>query len=236
MRETTLSNDELLRHGDRALILAQRLTEWITHAPDLEEDMALANIGLDLLGQARSLYALAGAREGLGRTEDDFAYLRTATDFRNPALVAQPNGDFATTIVRQFLHDAYAIDCWRALADGDDADLAALAAKVVKETAYHLRYSRGWLIRLGDGTEESRRRMVSAVGELWPFVDGLFSPTEAQLRQAFDARVEAAFAEATLSVPAGVSSPAPSARPSPLLVDLLDEMQSLHRAHPGAKW
>ncbi len=235
MGTTLLTNDELLRHADRAMVLAQRLTEWIAHAPDLEEDMALANVGLDLLGQARSLYTLVGVREGAGRTEDDFAYLRSAEEFRNPALVEQANGDFAATIVRQFLHDSYAIEWWSAQVDGADPDVAALAAKVVKETAYHHRYSRGWLVRLGDGTDESHRRMVAAVDARWPFVDGLFAVSDAPLRPAFDDRVARAFAEATLSVPDGVDGTATEG-PSALLVDLLAEMQSLHRAHPGVTW
>ncbi len=236
MGATVLSNDELLRHADRAMVLAQRLTEWIAHAPDLEEDMALANLGLDLLGQARSLYTLAGAREGAGRTEDDFAYLREAREFRNPALVEQPNGDFAATIVRQFLHDAYAIEWWTARVDGPDPDVGALAAKVVKETTYHLRYSRGWLVRLGDGTDESHRRTSAAVDALWPFVGDLFAPSDAALRPGFDDRVAAGFADATVSVPAGAEAFTPATEPSPLLVELLAEMQSLHRAHPGVSW
>jgi ring-1,2-phenylacetyl-CoA epoxidase subunit PaaC len=236
MGTTLLSNDELLRHADRAMILAQRLTEWIAHAPDLEEDMALANLGLDLLGQARSLYTLAGEREGAGRTEDDFAYLRPADDFRSPALVEQPNGDFAATIVRQFLHDAYAIEWWTARVDGPDPAVGALAAKVVKETTYHLRYSRGWLVRLGDGTDESHRRMTAAVEAMWPFVDDLFAASDAALRPNFDDRVAAGFAEATLAVPTDIEAFTPATEPSPLLIELLAEMQSLHRAHPGVSW
>ena len=135
----------VLRQGDRALVLAQRLLEQITHAPEIEEDMALANLALDLIGQARALYSYAGEVEGSGRKEDDFAYWRDQRDFLNPLLVEQPNGDFAHVIVRQFLHDAFALPYWQAMTRSSDETLAALAGKSQKETAYHLRHSRAWV-------------------------------------------------------------------------------------------
>ena len=160
-----------LRQGDRALILAQRLLESITHAPEIEEDMALSNLALDLIGQARALYTYAGELEGpvdgVVRDENHYAYWREQHEFLNPLLVEQPNGDFAQIIVRQFLHDAYALPYWQAMTSSTDETLAALAAKSVKETAYHLRHTRSWVVRLGDGTDESHGRAQAAVDQLW---------------------------------------------------------------------
>ena len=147
----------VLRQGDRALVLAQRLLEQVTHAPEIEEDMALANLALDLIGQARALYTYAGEIEGEGHDEDHFAYWRDQHEFLNPLLVEQPNGDFAHVIVRQFLHDAFALPYWQAMTRSSDATLAALAGKSEKETAYHLRHSRAWVVRLGDGTDGEPR-------------------------------------------------------------------------------
>ncbi len=242
----------VLRHGDRALVLAQRLGEWVAHSPELEEDMALANISLDLLGQARALYTYAGEVEGHGHDEDHFAYWRGPEAFHNPLIVEQPNGDFAHTIARQFLHDAYALAHWEAMRSSSDTTLASLAARAAKETAFHLRHSRGWLVRLGDGTDESHRRMQAGLDAFWPFADEL-APlddeaelraagviTDAGVRAAFDATVAAAIAESTLV--------APEARPvrtggggwdgnhGSELSGLLNELQGLARAHPGASW
>ncbi len=169
----------VLRQGDRALILAQRLLEEITHAPEIEEDMALSNLALDLIGQARGLYTYAGDLEGptvdgTDRDENYFAYWREQHEFLNPLLVEQPNGDFAHVIGRQFLHDAYALPLWQALATSSDETLAALAGKAVKETAYHLRHARSWVVRLGDGTDESQTRMQAAIDHLWRFTGELF--------------------------------------------------------------
>jgi ring-1,2-phenylacetyl-CoA epoxidase subunit PaaC len=147
-----------LRLADTALVLGHRLSEWVGHSPVIEEDLAFGNMGLDLIGQARSLYSYAGEIEGKGRDEDALAYLRDAPDYRNILLVEQPNGDFAATMVRQLLYAAFAHPYFEALARSKDAMLAAIAAKAVKEMAYHLRHSAEWIIRLGDGTEESHRR------------------------------------------------------------------------------
>src|SRR5437764_8380770 len=158
-----------LRLADNALILGHRLSEWCGHAPVLEEDLALANMGLDLIGQARSLYAYAGEIEGRGRDEDALAYLRDAREYRNILLVEQPNGDFAVTMVRQLLYVAFAHPHALALTTSKDPMLAAIAAKSVKELAYHVRHSAEWVIRLGDGPNESRRRAQDAIEELWPY-------------------------------------------------------------------
>ncbi|HWL41448.1 MAG TPA: 1,2-phenylacetyl-CoA epoxidase subunit PaaC [Ilumatobacter sp.] len=214
----------LLRHGDRALILAQRLLEQITHAPEIEEDMALANLALDLLGQARVLYTLAGEVEGGGHDEDHFAYWRDAAEFTNPVLVEQPNTDFAHVIVRQYLHDEFALAFWQAA--GWD-----VAAKAVKETTYHRRHSRAWLVRLGDGTPESHRRAQAALDTLWPYVDELFAGAD-QLRPAWDVAVAATLAEATLAVPQML----PAEPIHEHLESILAELQVTARAHPGATW
>src|ERR1700761_470049 len=156
-----------LRRADDALILGHRVSEWCGHAPMLEEDMALSNIALDLLGQARALYGYAAEVEGIGNDEDKLAYLRDVRQYRNLLLAEQPNGDFARTMVRQFFYSAFADLYWRAMMESSDATLAAIAAKSEKETAYHLRHSSEWIVRLGDGTEESRRRTQTAIDDLW---------------------------------------------------------------------
>src|SRR6476660_4133700 len=163
-----------LRRADDALILGHRLSEWCGHAPMLEEDMALANMGLDLLGQARELYGYAARVEGRGNDEDKFAYLRDVRQYRNLLLLEQPNGDFAHTMVRQFFYAAFADLYWRAMMKSADATLAAIAAKSEKESAYHLRHSSEWLVRLGDGTDESHRRLQLAIDDLWAFTGEMF--------------------------------------------------------------
>jgi len=224
---TDLAHDlaHILRHGDRALVLAQRLLEQITHAPEIEEDMALANLALDLLGQARTLYTLAGEIEGAGHDEDHFAYWRGPDEFAHPWLVEQPNIDFAHVIVRQYLHDEYALRFWQ-------ASPWEVAGKAVKETTYHLRHSRSWVLRLGDGTDESHRRAHAALDALWPYVDGLFTPAD-EFRADYDAAVAATLAEATLGVPADT---APPPGPTRHIESLLAELQGTARAHPGATW
>jgi ring-1,2-phenylacetyl-CoA epoxidase subunit PaaC len=242
----------VLRQGDRALVLAQRLLEQITHAPEIEEDMALANLALDLIGQARALYSYAGEIDGSGRDDDDFAYWRDQQDFVNPLLVEQPNGDFAQLIVRQFLHDAFALPYWQAMTRSSDARLAALAGKSQKETAYHLRHSRAWVVRLGDGTAESHARAQAAVEALWRFTGELFEADEveetlvpagvaadpAELAGRWRATVEDALREATLEIPAGATmqSGGRVGRHSEGFSYLLGEMQVVARAHPGATW
>jgi ring-1,2-phenylacetyl-CoA epoxidase subunit PaaC len=239
------------RHADRCLVLSHRLQQCITHAPQLEEELALANIALDLLGQARALYSYAASRLGDGLTEDDLAFLRTADEFANPTLVEQPNTDFAAVMVRQLLHDLWALQLWQALTDSPDELLAGVAGKAVKETSYHVRHASEWVVAMGDSTEEAHRRSQSALDALWPHVGGLFvdDPVTAQLagqgivphpaglRPAWDARVDAVLAEATLTRP---NTAATDRRDQPAHSDhfaaLVDEMQQLHRSFPGAQW
>jgi ring-1,2-phenylacetyl-CoA epoxidase subunit PaaC len=241
-----------LRTGDDALVLGQRLGEWCGKAPALELDLALANFGLDLIGQATFLLGYAGELEGLGRDADRLAFHRDVMDFSNCLLVEQPNGDFARTIARQFLFSAWRAPLFEALCGSSDATLAAVAGKAVKETAYHLRFSREWVVRLGDGTEDSRRRLVDGLDWCWRFVDELFEPDEvtdilaaanvapdpASLRARFDAEVDAALADGGLDRPASrrpvVGGRA--GRHSEHLGHLLAEMQFLPRAYPDARW
>src|SRR6516225_6828230 len=169
-----------LRRADDALVLGHRLSEWCGHAPALEEDMALANIALDLLGQARTLYSYAAEVEGKGNDEDKFAYLRDVRQYRNLLLAEQPNSDFAHTLVRQFFYSAFADLYWRAMMQSRNPTLAAIAAKSEKESAYHLRHSSEWVIRLGDGTDESHRRAQAAVDDLWAFTGEMFESDEAE--------------------------------------------------------
>jgi ring-1,2-phenylacetyl-CoA epoxidase subunit PaaC len=244
--------EALLRVGDSCLVLAQRLTAWCGHAPALEEDIALANVALDILGQARGVLTRAGEIEGAGRDEDALAYLRDAPDYRNLLLVEQPNGDYGVTMLRQFLFDAWAMELWPALTSSSDPVLAGIAGKAAKETAYHVRHSASWVVRLGDGTDESHRRMVAALDLLWPYAGEAFldddvdvaaaesglMPLPSTLESSYRARVEAVLAEATLPVP-----PDPwwqrggrQGQHTEHLSYLLAEMQVVHRAHPGATW
>src|ERR1700734_1803374 len=174
----------VLRLGDLSLVLGQRLGEWVGHSPALEEDLGLANIALDLIGQARLLLTYAGEVEGLGRGEDEIAFLRQHGEYLNAILVEQPNGDFGQTIVRQVLIDAFQLELYERMTGSTDERLAAIAAKSVKETRYHLRYSAGWLVRLGDGTEESHARVQSALEKLWPYTVELFAEDELDLSMA----------------------------------------------------
>jgi ring-1,2-phenylacetyl-CoA epoxidase subunit PaaC len=242
----------LLRLADGSLILAQRLSEWCGHGPVLEEDIALANIALDLLGQARALYTHAGVIEGAGRDEDQFAYWRDEAQFLNPTLAELPNGDFAQSVVRAFLYAVYQRELWRALADSRDHTLAEIALKSASETEYHVKHLSSWMLRLGDGTEESHRRMQTALKVLWPYTNELFAsdpidhaaeacglaPTPDTLHQPWQRVVADVLGEATLAVPD--SSPFLSTGKQGLHSEgfgrLLAEMQSLTRAHPGANW
>jgi ring-1,2-phenylacetyl-CoA epoxidase subunit PaaC len=241
-----------LRLADNALILGHRLSDWCGHAPMLEEDLALANMGLDLVGQARSFYDYAGKIESKGRDEDTLAYHRDTIDFRNVLLVEQPNGDFAVTIVRQLLYAAFAEPYFSALSRSNDAMLAAIAAKAVKEMAYHLRHTAEWTIRLGDGTDESRRRAQAALDDLWPFTGELFETDEAErglitagvavdpapLRAVWNQTLDPIIAEATLVRPpdAWMQSGGRAGRHSEHLGHLLADLQFLQRAYPGATW
>ncbi len=254
MRAATTDDavEALLRIGDSCLVLAQRLTAWCGHAPALEEDIALANVALDVLGHARAMLTRAGELEGAGRTEDDLAYLREAPDFRNALLVEQPNGDFAHTIVRQFLFDAWSVPLWQGLTASTDAQVAGIAGKAAKEVAYHLRHSSGWVVRLGDGTPESHARMQTAVADLWPYAGEVFldddvdtraaqsglAPLPSSLEPAFRRTVLETFTEATLQAPEDPwwQRGGRQGRHSEHLTYLLAEMQVVHRAHPGASW
>jgi ring-1,2-phenylacetyl-CoA epoxidase subunit PaaC len=224
----------LLRLGDDRLVLGHRLSEWCGHAPILEEDIALANIALDCIGHASALLHLAGEVEGKGRTADDLAYFRDAMDFRNCLLVEQPNGDFAFTIARQFLFDAYAAHLYEALQEHSHHELAAIATKAVKEIRYHLRHSSEWTRRLGDGTEESHRRIQHAFDELWQFTDELFE-VEPHLKLAWDNTVNEVLASATLKRPPD-NAPCRRSQHTEHLGHMLAEMQSLARSIPGAQW
>lgn len=241
-----------LRLGDTSLVLGQRLAEWCGHGPALEEDIALTNISLDLIGQTRAFYSYACTTENKGRTEDDLAFLRTERDFRNVLLAEQPNGDFAQTLLRQFLLSTFQVLHYSSLTNSKDETLSALAQKSLKEVAYHRRHSADWVIRLGQGTEESRRRMLCAIDELWMYVDDLFDKDETDetliregiagdvsaLRADWNAVVGEVFKEAGLPIPEKAYSVRGSrdGRHTEHLGHLLAEMQSLHRAHPGAEW
>ncbi|MEO3773761.1 1,2-phenylacetyl-CoA epoxidase subunit PaaC [Micromonospora sp. B9E7] len=236
--------DFTLGLADDALIAAQRLAEWTTRAPEMEEDIALANIALDQLGAARLLLSYAGELEGAGRDEDALAYLRDDREFRNALLVELPNGDFAVTVAKLFFLAAYQLPLYTALVDCADERLAAIGAKARKESAYHLDHGALWMKRLGDGTEESHRRMQTAVDQVWPYTHELFvadpaAPVDpATLRPAFDETVGAVLTEATLSRPGSGWAPGGGRTGvhTEHLAYLLAEMQVLHRAHPGATW
>lgn len=229
----------LLRMGDTTLILGHRLSEWCGKAPILEEDIALANTALDFIGQTQMWLGLAAEVENEGRTADDLAMLRDAWDFRCCLLVQQPNGDFAQTIMRQFLFDHWHLATLRALKDHPHDQVAAIAAKAEKEVTYHADRSTDLVVRLGDGTPESRAKMQAALDLLYPYVGELFTLSETDLRPAYDANIKAILDEATLTVPdsrfaheGGLSG----ARHSEHLGHLLTQMQWLQRAYPGAKW
>ncbi|MBC2900150.1 1,2-phenylacetyl-CoA epoxidase subunit PaaC [Streptomyces cupreus] len=222
--------------ADDALVSAQRLAEWITRAPELEEEVALANIGLDLLGQARLLYSRAGQADGTGRDEDAYAYFRDADDFRNVRLAELPNGDFAFSIVRLLVLSSWRLAHFERLVSHPDPVLAAVAAKGVKELAYHRQYAAEWAVRLGDGTEESHRRMRKAIEQIAPYIGELFT--------AYDVRAEVVAVLRQVTEEAGL--PMPAYRPSAgcgrdgehteHLAPLLAELQSVARAHPEATW
>ena len=243
-----------LRLGDDRLVLGHRLGEWCGHGPILEEDIATSNVALDLLGQATMFLRLAGRAEGAGRDEDALAYFREAIDFRNCLLVEQPNGDFAFTIARQFLFDVYAVVVLDALSRSTHGELAAIAAKSLKEAKYHVRHSGEWVLKLGDGTSESHTRIQRAFDALWRFTPELFAADEidaamveqgiggdlATLRDSWSTIVRDVVARATLTLPhdaprmAGRSGR--NGAHSEHLGHLLAEMQIVARSHPGATW
>jgi ring-1,2-phenylacetyl-CoA epoxidase subunit PaaC len=241
-----------LRLGDDSLILGQRLSEWCGHAPILEVDLSLANVALDLIGQATYLLNLAGEIEGAGRDADALAFRRDALDFTNCLLVEQPNGDFAQTIARQFLFSTWQELLFGALSTSKDPRLAAIAAKAVKEIAYHARLACEWVVRLGDGTEESRARMIAGLDWMWRFGDEFFEMDEgerelcsagiaadkAALRPAWEQRIAAVLADARLEAPQPRRAVLGGrlGRHSEHLGHLLSEMQFLQRSYPGATW
>jgi len=242
----------LLRLGDNALVLSQRLSEWCGKGPVLEEDLATTNTALDLIGQARMWFTYAGELEGRGRDEDAFAYRRDAHEFRNALLVEQPNGHYGDTIARQFYFDAFHLLQLRALCSSADERIADIAAKSAKEVAYHLERSADWVIRLGDGTAQSHARMQRAVEDLWMYTGELFTPDAvdaemaaaglapdlAALREPWLATVRSIFEEATLTVPgeAYMQSGGKQGVHTEKLGFLLAEMQYLQRAYPDARW
>jgi ring-1,2-phenylacetyl-CoA epoxidase subunit PaaC len=233
----------LLRRGDDALVLGQRLAEWLGHGPQLEEDIAAANISLDLIGQARLWLTLAGEREGRGRDEDQLAYLREQCEFRNCTMVELPNGDYAFTIVRRFLFDAYQKVLLRELTSCKDPGVAAIAAKAAKENAYHVQHSADWTIRFGDGTDESHQRAQAALDVLWSYTEEWFAPDDvdphaAALRAPWRREVEPVLAAAMLTMPKTTRFLSTGKRGvhSEHLGYLLPEMQVLQRMYPGARW
>ncbi|WP_312673403.1 1,2-phenylacetyl-CoA epoxidase subunit PaaC [Microbacterium sp.] len=234
--------------GDDALILSQQLGAWISRAPELEEDVALGNIALDLLGHARSFLHFAGTWDG--RSEDDLAYFRDEPEFRSAWIVEQPNGDFAQTIARQLVASVYLVELYAALRASTEPTFAAIAEKALKEVDYHRDHAVQWVLRLAGGTEESRRRMIRALTDVWPYVDELFrdeplidrlgdaAVRPSSLRAPFDAVIDTVFAEAGLTVPEVSASSAGGrngAHATPL-GHILAEMQVLARRHPGASW
>ena len=242
----------VVRFGDDNLVMAQRLAEWISNAPELEEDIALANTAIDHLGQARALYGYAAELEGRGRSEDDFAMARTEREFSNLLIVEQPNGDFAHTMARQCYFDAYQVGLWEALTPSADTVLGGIAAKALKEAKYHLRHSSGWVVRLGDGTDESHRRMQAGIDALYRFTGEMFRGDAvddamvesgigidpATLRDPWRARVDAVLADAGLRRPEDEyqREGGRAGFHTEHLGHLLSELQWMQRAYPGLEW
>ncbi|MFN2602806.1 MAG: 1,2-phenylacetyl-CoA epoxidase subunit PaaC [Gemmatimonadaceae bacterium] len=242
----------LLRLGDDRLVLGHRLSEWCGHAPILEEDIALANISLDLIGQASLYLHVAGEVEGKGRTEDALAYFREAIEFRNLLIVELPNGDFAFTVLRQFLFDAFSFHLLQQMEKSAHAELSGIAAKGYKEVRYHLRHSSEWVQRLGDGTDESHTRAQRALDELWRFTgemfetDGVDEPLLAKgiaadvkaIEPKWRAMVSDVVSRATLEIPKNVAMMTGGRRGqhTEYLGHMLSEMQIVARSHPGAEW
>jgi len=243
----------LLRLGDDRLVLGHRMSEWCGHGPILEEDIALSNIALDLVGHSASLLKLAGEVEAKGRDEDALAYFREAVDYRNALIVELPKGDFGFTIVRQFLFDAYSVLLWDALSRAKHETLAAIAAKCLKEDKYHLRHSSEWVVRLGDGTEESHARVQTSLNELWRYTAELFDHDAVDeavaasdgivvdhdaIKSRWTTMVAEVAERATLTLPTDVAARKGGrrGRHTEFLGHMLAEMQIVARSHPGAKW
>jgi ring-1,2-phenylacetyl-CoA epoxidase subunit PaaC len=244
--------DYTLHLADNALILGHRNSEWCGHGPVLEQDIAITNISLDLIGQARNFYQYAAQLKADGSTEDSLAYLRDSSEFKNCLLVEQQKGDWAGTILRQFLFSSYQFYLYSELADSKDERLAAIAEKSLKEVIYHLRWSSEWVIRLGDGTEESRRRILNAIERLWMFTGELFEPASYEMRVANDGvgadllalkpkweeKLKDVFGEATLTYPKNVFMQigGKEGRHSEYLGSILAELQFLQRTYPDSEW
>jgi ring-1,2-phenylacetyl-CoA epoxidase subunit PaaC len=242
----------LIRLGDDSLILGHRLSEWCGHGPILEEDIAMTNIALDLIGQATSILKYAGEVEGKGRSEDDIAFLRFEREYRNALLLEQPNEDFGVTMMRQFLFDAYRKPLFEQLVNSSDEQIAAIAAKSLKETKYHLKHSAEWVIRLGDGTEESHERVQNALNDLWRYTDELFYTDEVdadleskgvtfsveELKASWSEMVKRVLDEATLTIPDNGWQHDGGRRGlhSEHLGYILAELQYMQRAYPGMEW
>lgn len=234
-----------LHLADTSLILSQRNSEWCGHGPILEQDIAITNISLDLLGQSRNLYQYAATLIGGEATEDSLAYIRKEREYKNLLLVEQPNGDWGQTILRQYLFSQFQYLLYEKLQNSSDAQLSAIAAKAIKETTYHLRWSSEWVIRLGDGTQESHTRMVKAIDELWRYTGEMFEPAAyesivdvSQLKNDWLQKVTNIFSEATLPVPEKVfmQSGGKEGKHTEYLGYILTELQYLQRAYPGAQW
>ena len=244
--------DYCLHLADDALILAQRNAEWCGHGPILEQDIAITNITLDLIGQARYFYQYAATIKGDGSTEDTLAYLRDVREFKNSLLTEQPNGDWGQTILRQFFFSAYQHLLYDKLQQSNDDQIAAIAAKSLKEVTYHLRWSSEWVIRLGDGTEESHRRMLNAINEIWTYTGELFTPAKYEqeamdygiapdlfsLKPGWEEKVKEIFSEATLPFPEKVfqQTGGKNGVHSEHMGYILSDLQFMQRAYPGCEW
>ncbi len=240
--------DYTLHLADNALILGQRNAEWCGHGPVLEQDIAITNISLDLIGQARNFYQYAAQLLGNDTTEDTLAYLRKERELKNCLLTEQPNGDWAQTILRQFFFSNYQYLLYQQLQNKRDEQLAAIAAKAIKEVAYHLRWSSEWVIRLGDGTEESHRRIANAFTELWPYTGELFIPAGYEtamdiqltaMKEKWESKVNAVLAEASLPPPSGtvfMQTGGKTGLHTEHLGYILAELQYMQRTYPGAEW
>ena len=239
--------DYTLHLADNALIIAQRNAEWCGHGPVLEQDIAITNISLDLLGQSRNFYQYAATLIGNNATEDSLAYLRTEREFKNCLLAEQPNGDWGQTILRQFFLSAYQYLLYEKLQNSHDEQIAAIAAKALKEVTYHQRWSSEWVVRLGDGTEESHQRMLKAIDELWRYTGELFVAADYEIAAGFDVsslkddwmkKVATIFDEATLPVPEKIfmQTGGKTGIHTEHLGFILTELQYLQRTYPGAAW
>ncbi len=244
--------DQLINYtlflADNALIMGHRNSEWCGHGPILEQDIAISNIALDLIGQARNFYQYAATLIGNNATEDSLAYLRDVKEYKNCLLVEQPNADWAQTVLKQFFFSTFQYYLYQQLQNNNDEQLKAIAAKALKEVTYHLRWSSEWVIRLGDGTEESKKRLLKAVDELWMFTGELFEPASYELntnidfiflKENWNKKIRSVFEEATIDVPAEKSwhqSGGKIGNHSEHLGFILAEMQFLQRAYPNSEW